>query len=321
MIRLFVGLLAGLAVAAAIAFLNLYLAKSWFDVSTLVVFAVVPVGAILMAIPAAITFNFLAWSQTSTNATLILRGSLHLLASVCLGVATLGIYHYLAFSELGLLTAGRSFGSAYAEYFREMTMSSRYGDFQMNGWGKVLGIASYVGAGLGGLWGISGAGMSSDVQTSRVVDQARQVAVLAILLGMDGDQQADEQRACARYVTKLALDTGAERMFAASKKRAIASLDQVFAEAENAIPEGLLYSEVIDRCTAAIGQGDSVFNKIVIYGLAAVICRDTPQDLDNQHLIRLAYVAQMLGEGNSATREILAMGHVMRQQILSGKMK
>ncbi len=316
--RFVVGLCAGLVVSVAIAASNFYLVTSTgFDFSTMTFFALIPVGAMLMGIPAAFVFNVLGWSSRGG----IWRGLVHLVLSMLLGAVTLGIYHFVLFVDLGLLDPGSSASAAFTAHFSNLTMSSRYGDYPMADWGVLLGIFSYAAASLGGLTALTGAALSTDTQQANAANAAKQVAKLAVLLSMSDGEIDDDDLACSRYVTKLALETLAERTFGVSKGRAISSLDAIFAEARNDIPAAASYAEIINECTSEITLNDKVFNNIVMYGLASVIAKTNAEDLEKDKLVLLAYIAERLGVANIKTSEVLGMGHALRTQILSGKMR
>lgn len=316
--KMVLGVIAGMTVAAGIAALNFYLATSaGFDFSTFSFFLVIPVGAMLMAVPAAFVFNAVGWSSRGA----FWRGLVHVVLSILLGTGTLGIFHYLLFFDSGLLDQGNSVSSAFTKHFGNLTMSSRYGDYPINDWGIVLGILSYVGSGLGGLIGFSGAALSSDARQATAANKAKQVARLAVLLGMADGELDDDELACGKYVTKLALDTLAERTFGVSKRRAISSLESIFAEARSDIPTTASYADIANECTSIIGDGDKVLSNVIMYGLAAVIAKTTIEELQRDQLILFAYIANQLGVANLKTSEVLGIGHAMRGQILNGTMK
>lgn len=316
--RLVLGVTGGLTVAAAIGALNFFIARyTGFDFSTLAVLFVVPIGATLMGVPAAVVFNFLAWSSAARRG----RFALHAAISLLLGAATLAFSHLITFSDIGLLGNGNSFSEAFTIYFGDMTMTLRHGGYDMNEWGLVLGAASYVGASLGGLFGIIGIGLSGETPSAANVDKARHVSMLAILLGMMDGELDDEELACSRYVTKLALETANERRFGASKQLSSEAAEEIVAEAQSKILPDASYAELADRCTKGIGAADKVFNNVVLYGLAAVIAKSTTDPPQREQLILLAYIAEKLGVANMKTNELLGFGHAMRLQILNGTMK
>lgn len=321
MLRFLAGLVAGATVAVLIGWLNLMMSRAGFDFSSLVVLLILPVGAFLIGVPASFAFNLIAWKYPGSGAMRLLRGTLHFFGSILFGCGTLATFHLFEFYDLGLLTEYTTFESAFVEYFSDMTMSYRAGDINMADWGVTFGIGSYVAAGIGSLVGLAGMAGSPSTQKAIIRNQAEQVSRLALLLAMVDGEIDEDERLCCRYATKFALDVGAEHKFGVSRSAAVGWTDEIFAAAEQAIPDGAMYKDLVDQYAQAIGSNDRSFNIAVIYILASIVAREDPNDIDKQQLVLLAYIAQRLGSDELSTKEVLVMGQMMRPQILSGKLK
>lgn len=318
MVRLLVGLLGGLIVALLVGFASLKLDQTGFSLAGLVFFFVVPVGAVLLGIPAGFALSYLSWDQSKSG--LVVLGVLAI-GSALFGAISLFAYHSFLFSSLGYFATGSTFHGAFVDHFSQMQISSRYGDHAMDGWGLVLGYLSYVAAAVGGLAGVSGASIAPSTQKSRLAEVGKSVATLAILLGeVDGELDDDEIK-CGRYTTKLGLEELAVRTFGVSKKQAAAMVDDLFQQARQELKRDLLFTEAVDRAVSAFDRSDAVLKELILFGLAAVVAVEDMDSVNREQVVLLGYIGKALGHNPANWKKTFGYGMALRQQILLGTMK
>lgn len=318
MARLLVGVLGGLIVALLVGFASFQLDQTGFSLAGLVFFLIVPVGAMLLGIPAGFALSYLSWDQSKSN--VVVLGVLAV-GSAVFGAASLFAYHWFLFSSLGYFATGSTFNDAFVDHFLNLQMSSRYGDYAMDGWGLVLGYLSYVAAAVGGLAGVSGAGLAPSTQRDRLRDVGTSIATLAILLGEVDGQLDDDEIRCGLYTTKIGLEELAGRTFGVSKKQAAAMVDEVFERARRELDPDILFTQAVDRATSAFSSSDGVLKELILFGLAAVVAVEDLDNVNREQIILLGYIGKALGHNQQNWKQTLAYGMVMREQILAGKLK